>query len=327
MAGRAEARASRFGCLGPAGERGPQRGQSRSAGASEASDPARTLTAAVPRLCRRRVDVRRPDLLEERLALRVEPLQRPRGPLGQRVRRENGKRDGAVDVGHDGVRQPVRVDLAPAHRLAGSRARESARVRARVGDLEEVVVPFLFDPEHFLDLRLGLKREVLGRAASQNQDRALPARLLRPVDDRRGLIDVAEDVPLDRRAVEPELGRVHADRAVARRGRVDGHVERVGLREERRLVLSQRLLALQHVAPGAVVEFRGPHRRSGTRARASPRGRTRRSRAARRSRRRCRRSGRSPARAARRRPRWSVPGASSARCRSGCRGRDSRRWR
>jgi hypothetical protein len=59
------------------------------------------------------------------------------------------------------------------------------------GELHEVVVPLLVDAEHFLDLRLGLQREVLRAAAAQMKHAALAAAALGGEHDRAGLVDVA----------------------------------------------------------------------------------------------------------------------------------------
>ena len=108
-----------------------------------------------------------------------EPLERARRVARERVRREQRQRDRRVEVAHHGVGQPVGIDLAPAHRLGRRRAGQAARVGARVGDLQEVVVALLVDAEHFLDLRLGLQHEVLRAAAAAGSSTALfpPPRL------------------------------------------------------------------------------------------------------------------------------------------------------
>src|SRR2546426_6838316 len=49
------------------------------------------------------------------------------------------------------------VDLPPAHRLGGRRAREPAGVGSRVGEGQEIIVALLGDAEHLLDLGLGLE--------------------------------------------------------------------------------------------------------------------------------------------------------------------------
>ena len=152
-----------------------------------------------------------------------QPLERARRVARERVRGEQRQRDGGVEVAHHRVRQPVGIDLAPAHRLGRRRAGEAAGVGTRVGDLQEVVVALLVDAEHFLDLRLGLQHEVLRAAAAADQHRALPAAALRAEHDRRRLVHVGVRVDHALVPLERQRRDVHADRRVARRRRVDRH--------------------------------------------------------------------------------------------------------
>src|SRR5439155_1182668 len=199
------------------------------------------------------------ELRHERIAPLVEPLRLPRGMVGERVGGEQRERDGRVAVADDGVGQAVGVDLAPAHGLARRRAREAARVDARVGELDVVVVPLLLDAEHLLHLRLGLEDEVLGRPAAEYEHARLPARALGPEHDGGGLVHVARDVDLELATLDGERGHVHADRAVARRGGVDGHAELVGRGDERPAGEPERALPLRHHAADQVVELCGAH--------------------------------------------------------------------
>jgi len=92
---------------------------------------------------------------------------------------------------------------------------KASGIGARVGHLHEVVVPGLVQAQHLLDLGLGLKDEVLRRAAAQDQDARGSAGFLGLVDDRGGLVDVAADVEPGPAVSHPKLGDVHADRRVA----------------------------------------------------------------------------------------------------------------
>src|ERR1041385_6362630 len=104
------------------------------------------------------------ELAQQLVAPIVQPFEPPFLPLGESVRRDDGKADGVVEVTDHGAGELVGVDLAPAHRLGGRRSRQAAGVGAGVGDLQVVVVPLLADAQDFLDLRLRLQHEVLGGA-------------------------------------------------------------------------------------------------------------------------------------------------------------------
>ena len=85
-------------------------------------------------------------------------------------------------------------------------------------------MPALIDPEHFLNLRLGLQHEVLGAAAAENDHRALatrgvrrplpghPVAALRAQDDRRGFVDILIRIDRARIAIERQRRHVHPDR-------------------------------------------------------------------------------------------------------------------
>ena len=98
-------------------------------------------------------------------------LERARLVARVRVRGQQRQRDRRIEIADHRVGQTIGIDLAPAHRLGRRRAGEAAGVRARIGDLQEVVVALLVDAEHFLDLRLGLQHEVLRAAAAADQHR------------------------------------------------------------------------------------------------------------------------------------------------------------
>src|SRR5690242_1232285 len=90
------------------------------------------------------------------LAPVVQPAQPPLLPFGERVRGEDGKADGVVEVAHHGTRQLVGVDLAPADGFGRRGSGQTTSVDAGVGHLEVVVMPLLADAQHLLDLRLRL---------------------------------------------------------------------------------------------------------------------------------------------------------------------------
>jgi len=90
------------------------------------------------------------------------------------------------------VRELLRVDLPPAYRLRRRSAGKSSRIRPRIGDLEEEVVPLFLDLEHFLNLRLGLQHEVLRRTSTKDQQPAQSSLPLCVENDRCRLIDIKE---------------------------------------------------------------------------------------------------------------------------------------
>ena len=57
---------------------------------------------------------------------------------------------------------------------------KAAGVGAGVGDLQEVIVAALVQAEHFLNLRLRLQHEVLGRAAAEDEHAAAALSSWRP---------------------------------------------------------------------------------------------------------------------------------------------------
>src|SRR5579864_1325445 len=110
--------------------------------------------------------IRGRERLEHPRALVVKPPWLARFAAGKRVGRNQRQRHRRIDVAYDRIGQPFGIYLTPAYRFGRSGARQTARVGPRVRDLEEVVVPFFSDAQYFLDLRLGLQDEVLGRAAA-----------------------------------------------------------------------------------------------------------------------------------------------------------------
>ena len=74
---------------------------------------------------------------------------------------------------------------------------------------------FLIDPEHFLDLRLGLQHEILGAAAAQDHHTAPAATAFGVEHNRRGLVDVEIWIENELVSVERDGRDVHPDRAVA----------------------------------------------------------------------------------------------------------------
>src|SRR5213082_296171 len=133
---------------------------------------------------RLRLAVRLGELAQQLVAPIVQTSEPPFLALGERLRRDDRKADRVVEVTDHGARELVGVDFAPAHRLGGRRPRQAARVGASVGDLQVVVVALLADAQDFLDLRLRLQHEILGGAASDDQDGALAAVRLRVEHDR-----------------------------------------------------------------------------------------------------------------------------------------------
>src|SRR6266699_1241217 len=106
-------------------------------------------------------------------ALRVcalQSLEPPLFPFGERVRGEDGKADGVVEIAHHRTGKLVGVNLPPAHRFGWRRARQTACIGPRVGHLEVVVVPLFADAQDLLDLRLRLQHEVLRAAPADDQD-------------------------------------------------------------------------------------------------------------------------------------------------------------
>src|SRR5438132_4666001 len=104
--------------------------------------------------------IRLGELAEHLVALVVQPLQAARLALGKRVGGENREADRVVQVTDHGVRELLRVDLPPAHRLGRRRPREAAGVGAGVGHMEIVVVSLLTDLTIILYMRLCLKYDV-----------------------------------------------------------------------------------------------------------------------------------------------------------------------
>jgi hypothetical protein len=132
----------------------------------------------------------------------VESLRLARRVARQRVGGEQRQRDGGVRVADDRVGEAVGIDLAPAHGLRRRRARQTARVRPRVGELQEVVVALLLDAHHLLDLRLRLQHEVLGAPPPKMTTRRLAAAALAIQHDGRRLVHVGIDVELQLQPLE-----------------------------------------------------------------------------------------------------------------------------
>src|SRR5690349_17623212 len=122
------------------------------AASSGSAVDSRRLRAGVA--VRLRLAVRLGELAQQLVAPIVQASEPPVLPLGERVRRHDREADRVVEVADHGAREPLGVDLAPAHRLGGRRSRQPAGVGAGIGDLQVVVVALLADPQDFLDLRL-----------------------------------------------------------------------------------------------------------------------------------------------------------------------------
>src|SRR6266496_1737485 len=224
------------------------------ANSGSAADSRRLRAGVAVRL---RLAVRFGELAQQLVAPIVQASEPPFLPLGERVRREDGKADRVVEVTNHGARELVGVDLAPAYRLGGRRSRQAARVGAGVGDLQVVVVPLLADAQDLLDLRLRLQHEVLGGATPDDQDATLAAMRLRVEHDCRRLVHVGARIEAQPGAGERLLGDVHADRRVPGRRRVDRHATLMGDPEQRFARQAQRLLPLEDVSTQEV-EGAGP---------------------------------------------------------------------
>src|SRR5437016_10513744 len=164
--------------------------------------PARSGSAPDSRPLRARVAVRLRllvrlgELPHHLLAPLVQSLEPPLLSFGERVRGEDRKTAGVIEVAHDRARELVGIDLPPAHGFGRRGPGQAARIGARVGHLEVVVMPLFADAQHFLDLRLRLQHEVLRAAAADDQDAALAAVGLRVEHDGRRLVHVrAVDAP------------------------------------------------------------------------------------------------------------------------------------
>src|SRR3954465_15171619 len=111
--------------------------------------------------------------LHHRLASIDKPLERPGAVARESVRRKQRQSHRRIQIAYDRIRQSVGIYLPPAYGFGGGRPGESAGVGTRVRDLEEIIVSFLIDSEHFLNLRLCLEHEILRAAAAENQHCAL----------------------------------------------------------------------------------------------------------------------------------------------------------
>src|SRR6266576_2926532 len=151
----------------------PAGGGAPGAPRSVSAPDSRRLRARVA--VRLRLLVRLGELPHRRVAPVVQSLEPALLPLGERVRGEDGEADGVVEITHHGAGKLVRVHLAPAHGFGRRRPGQAARIGARVGHLEVVVMTLFADAQHLLDLRLRLQHEVLRAAAADDQEAALPA--------------------------------------------------------------------------------------------------------------------------------------------------------
>src|SRR2546428_11769385 len=124
---------------------------------------------------RLRLLVRLGELPHHLLAPLVQSLEPPLLSFGERVRGEDRETDGVVEVAHHRARELVGVHLPPAHGFGGRGPGQAARIGARVGHLEVVVMPPFADSPHFLGLRLRLPQQVLPACAAGYQDAALAA--------------------------------------------------------------------------------------------------------------------------------------------------------
>ena len=176
------------------------------------------------------------------------------------VRRQQRKRDRRVEVADHRVRQPVRINLPPAHRLGRRRPGEAAGVWPRICDLQKVIVALFVDPQNLLDLRLCLQHEVFWTSSAQDHHRTLTSAPLGVENDRSRLVHVLIRIEHQLVTVESERRDVHSYRAVARRRRIDRHARRIRCREQRFLPDAEHLLALAYVFAGEIVKLRTRHR-------------------------------------------------------------------
>ena len=112
--------------------------------------------------------------LQHFAALVVKPAQLPPGVPGKRIVREDGHGDGGIRVANHRIGQAIGIHFPPAYGFTRCGAAQSARVRTRIGDLQEVILPEFLDAQHFLNLRFRLQHEVLGTAAAQRTAALLP---------------------------------------------------------------------------------------------------------------------------------------------------------
>src|SRR6476469_3768387 len=89
----------------------------------------------------------RPEPRHVRCAMIQEASKFTRFSPGKGVRGEQWKCDRGVDVAHHRIRQLVRIDLPPAHRLRRRRNGEPARIGPRLRDLQTAVVPLFLEAQ------------------------------------------------------------------------------------------------------------------------------------------------------------------------------------
>ena len=178
---------------------------------------------------------------------------------GRDIRRQQRQRDGAVGVAHHRIGKLVRIHLAPADRLGRRGTAETARVRTRIGALQEVVVPLLLDAHDLLDLRLGLQHEILRTAAAQNEHAARVARALRVIHDARRLVHVAVHIGQEQRPAQGHRRHIHTDGTVTRAAGEDGDAALIGRCQDGTVPDAQLLLAGVHILAQQVVELVGAH--------------------------------------------------------------------
>ena len=92
-------------------------------------------------------------------------------------------------------------------------------------------MPLFGNAQDFLNLRLGLEHEVLGRAAAEDEHAGAVSGGLRFIDNCRRLVDVAVHVEHQLRVAQSHRGDVHPDRTVARAARENGNAALAGRRE------------------------------------------------------------------------------------------------
>src|SRR5438034_8818987 len=109
----------------------PTGGGPACSGSAPDSRPLRARVAV-----RLRLLVRLGELPHHLLAPLVQSLEPPLLSFGERVRGEDRKTDGVIEVAHDRPRELVGIDLPPAHGFGRRGPGQTTRIGARVGHLE-----------------------------------------------------------------------------------------------------------------------------------------------------------------------------------------------
>ena len=165
------------------------------------------------------------------IAAVIEPLVRAFGHPRKAVSSEQWQRNRGVHIGHHTIGQGLRIDLAPTDGFSRSGTAQASGIRPGIGALQKVIVALLINPHHFLDLRLGLKHEILRATSPQNENRRRAPGSLGIIDDRGALIDIAVDIKLEGLISQGHGGHVHPDGTVARAAGENRDAITVGCRQ------------------------------------------------------------------------------------------------